>query len=129
MRLFSRSTRWRRLFFAACLPYIVVSVLVESLHVSPVLRQEPVAPVQTLAAQGTLRIVAPFVSCIHETLPDDSCPACNWLRIGRRLESGITLVRTRDVTLEAVAYTQTTWPNSPVPHPSLFRGPPRPVLG
>jgi hypothetical protein len=129
VRLFARSQPWRRLFFAACLPYIVVSVLVESLHVSTAPRQEPVAFAQVAAPDGTLRIAAPSGPCMHAAQADDGCPACSWLRLGRRLESGIALVPTHEVTTEAVAAVLSVWPDSPVPHPSLFRGPPRSILG
>jgi hypothetical protein len=125
--LFARSTRWRQFFFAACLPYVVLSVVVESFHTSPAGRVEPVRTLVSMASNAVAATPADG-PCIHAAVGDDSCAACNWLRLGRRIESGISLARTRETVVEPVAVAAALRPDSPVPHPSLFRGPPRPVL-
>jgi hypothetical protein len=119
---FIRSSRWRRAFFAACLPYILVSVFVESLHTGPA------AGTATLAAQAS--IIASDAGALRVQAPgtEESCPACNWLRLGRRVENPVGLVRTEDLVLEASPPFIALYPSSPVPHPALFRGPPRRVL-
>jgi hypothetical protein len=119
---FTRSRRWRQVFFAACLPYILVSVFVESLHTGPSGSTFAPATTQSVVAAdgGVLHVQAP--------VPEESCPACNWLRLGRRIENPVGLVRTQDIVLAAAPPLIALWPESPVPHPALFRGPPRPVL-
>lgn len=127
MRLFARSTRWRQFFFAACLPYIVLSVVVELFHTSPAGRVEPAWTFVSRAAStgGAAPTSGP---CMHAAVGDDSCAACNWLRVGRRLESAVSLERTRETVVERVVVTAALFPESPIPHPSLLRGPPRPVV-
>ena len=123
VRFFARSSRWRQAFFAACLPYIVVSVFVESLHTGQARQGDASAPaaivVTDAAASGPI---------LQAAGSDESCPACNWLRLGRRIESPVGLVRTQDTVLAVTPPLVALWPDSPVPHPALFRGPPRPVL-
>lgn len=128
MRLLARSTRWRQFFFAACLPYIVLSVVVELFHTSTAGRVEP-AWTFVSAARGSASPAPVSGPCIHAAVGDDTCAACNWLRLGRRAESGICLQRTRETVLARVAVVESLWPASPIPHPSLFRGPPRPIVG
>jgi hypothetical protein len=121
VRHFARSARWRQVFFIACLPYIVVSVLVESLHSGTAPHGEGPAPSGIVLRTDGAPTVAPATA-------GDECPACNWLRLGRRIESPVGLTRTQELVRDDVSPVVALWPDSPVPHPSLFRGPPRPVL-
>jgi hypothetical protein len=122
VRFFARSSRWRQAFFAACLPYIVVSVFVESLHTGQARQGD------TPALATTVTDAAASGPVLQAAGSDESCPACNWLRLGRRIESPVGLVRTQDTVLADTPPLVALWPDSPVPHPALFRGPPRPVL-
>jgi hypothetical protein len=123
VRFFARSSRWRQVFFAACLPYIVVSVFVESLHTGQARQGDTPAQAATVVIDAAAS--GPIVQAAGS---DESCPACNWLRLGRRIESPVGLVRTQDTVLADTPPLVALWPDSPVPHPALFRGPPRPVL-
>jgi hypothetical protein len=130
---FTRSSRWRQVFFAACLPYIVVSIFVESLHTGPA-RQGSASTDSAVAALVAAGLQAPSATLqasaasVLATSDDESCPACNWLRLGRRIENPVGLVRTEDKVLANAPPLIALAPTSPVPHPALFRGPPRPVL-
>jgi hypothetical protein len=127
VRHFARSSRWRQVFFAACLPYVVVSVFVESLHTGQARQGDATAPAAIVVTDGASRTQAAG-ALVLAAGSEESCPACNWLRLGRRIESPVGLVRTQDIVLADTPPLIADWPASPVPHPALFRGPPRSVL-
>ena len=93
----------------------------ESLHTGPARPVEASAPTTVVAANG-------LETTSVQAAGSDECPACNWLRLGRRLESRVGLVRTQDVVLADAPTLIAEWPASPVPHTALLRGPPRSVL-
>ena len=79
-------TRWRRAFIAACLPYLLLSVFVDFLHVHP--------------AVGTGRAARPSRRCARRPtvpssqssrLPDNTCAVCQWLRMGTRLQPSVAV--------------------------------------
>ena len=119
MRGFARFARGRKTFVAVCLPYILVSIFAESLHVG---RPDG----SLLPAGGSQAVVAAAVPSSASS--DFSCPVCRWLRDGRRLEVGFGLARIEGSVPSRVDPFITEWPDSPVPRPSAFRGPPRPFL-
>ncbi len=118
-----RSSRWRRGFVAACLPYLLLSVFVDFLHVHPAWGRAGLH-VQVAGAPSTLTVPASQSA----QLPDYSCAVCQWLRMGTRLQASVTVATALGM-LPAVVYAaQTEAPESPVPHPPAFRGPPRPFF-
>jgi hypothetical protein len=114
-----RTPRSRRTLAAACLPYVLVSIFVEFLHVDPQFRAR-VAPV----AVGEASAVASRTS-----RTDDACPTCLWLRIGVRLGSRVLSPNPTVVVSAEIATPPADWPDSPVQHPTALRGPPAPVFG
>ncbi len=101
---------------SACLPYIVVSVCVDYFHVDA---PEPTSVVAIGQKDAPPRSASPSNS---------RCAACFWLRVSLRLERGISLAIANEAVALEVPLPDVRWPDSPVPHPSAFRGPPRPAL-
>jgi hypothetical protein len=117
VRSFIRSRRWRQAFFAACLPYILVSVFVESLHAAT----RPDADDVIAGASASIAIGAPGSSATDPY----SCPVCAWLSVGTQQVRQIAIGATGDSVRALPVLLAAAWPDSPVPHPALFRGPPR----
>lgn len=115
-----RSPRWRRAFIAACLPYLLLSVFVDFLHVHPAWGRAGLH-VQVEGAPDVLTVP----SSQSSRLPDYSCAVCQWLRMGTRLQPSLAVATALGMLPVAVQPMQTEWPESPVPHPPAFRGPPR----
>jgi hypothetical protein len=115
-----RSSRWRRAFIAACLPYLFLSVFVDSLHADP-------PWIGGGAPIGAYAGIAPDADAAP--LPAAPCVICQWLRTGTGLHVPLTLWPT-DVPLHsAVALAPTAKPDRPAPLSPDFCGPPLPVLG
>ena len=115
MRYLSRSRRWRQAFFAACLPYILVSILVESLHVAP--------------KPGGSDVIGGSAISLAAGLPRSatepySCPACAWQRVGTEQVQHIGISANGDTVRVPPVPRVAEWPDSPVPRPAAFRGPP-----
>lgn len=100
---------------AACLPYLLLAMFVDFLHAhrpdsgpAPVPGVVHVAP----APDGP------------EATPDYACPVCAWLRMGPSVEAPFSLATCSASLSRMAAPTIAAAPDSPVPLPSLFRGPP-----
>jgi hypothetical protein len=117
VRFFSRSRRWRQAFFAACLPYILVSVFVESLHDAT----RPDADDVIAVTSASVAIGAAGGSATDPY----SCPVCAWLNVGTQQVQQVAIVATGDAVRALAVLLAAEWADSPVPHPALFRGPPR----
>jgi len=117
VRTLARHSRWRRAVVTACLPYILVSVFVDFLHE----HREPGAGTPVVLAGHTVPLPG---STNPASLPESKCPVCAWLRVGPRLETPVTPGAPTFVTPTEVATVDEQWPDSPVPPPSAFRGPP-----
>ena len=105
---------------AACLPYLLVSVFVESFHV---VRPEATGP-YTLGGSLVLSNEA-LVPAPADPL---ACPACAWLRVGTQQLTHISISLAGDLVPVPVVPQLAEWPDSPTPRPSAFRGPPRSTL-
>ncbi len=115
IRRFSRSARWRRAFLAASLPYLLVSVLVDFVHVH--------APAGPGASAAERAITLP----VQRTVPraDYTCTACLWLRTGLQLvASARARLSAQACTSDFVLPAFTVSPDSPASRPALLRGPP-----
>lgn len=113
----SRSARWRYAFLAACLPYMLLSVSFEFVHVDRVDRGVPRALHGAPVASGTLHSE-------RTPAPEYSCAACTWLRVQPdrpalvSVGAGVlTLVASGPLPLAVAPVTRT-------PQPSPLRGPP-----
>lgn len=76
------SQRWRRTLVAACLPYLLLSVFVDFIHLHPLLSGD--APrnsvSQHVAGPGTP----------HPRLPDPTCAVCRWMQAGTGLQASVS---------------------------------------
>lgn len=116
LRLLVRSRRLRLAVVTACLPYILMALLVESLHGA-----QPSDSVGVAWAAQTTSVAAGPVAADHAPY---ACPVCAWLRVGTRQVQQTSLPGAIDAVPLLVAPHLADWPDSPVPHPTAFRGPP-----
>jgi hypothetical protein len=119
-----RRALWRRAVVSACLPYVVLSVFVDFVHVHPRVR----VPVP-VAAAGAPNAAGSWTTAVETSAPDYSCPVCQWLRAGPRPGPQVALESADATTESDVAPNRPHAPQSPVPHPDAFRGPPSAVFG
>jgi len=113
-----RRSAWRRAFVAACLPYILLAAFVDFMHV----HSAPARPLSLATSHGPA--VAGAANAAAQT--GAACPVCLWLRAGPRLVSQVSIEAAVTAVHSAFAPHLGDAPPSPVPHPSSFRGPPRP---
>ncbi|MGE5243299.1 MAG: hypothetical protein ACM3SQ_03630 [Betaproteobacteria bacterium] len=119
MSHFTWHSRWRRAFFAACLPYLLLAIFVDFFHADrPDGVPAPLSAVVRVAAAPDGPAAA----------PDYACPVCAWLRIGPSIETPFSLATCTDVVSRMIVPALAGAPDCPVPLPSLFRGPPSPAL-
>jgi len=100
----------------ACVPYILMAVLVESLHGA-----QPSDVVGFASAVQTTSVGGAAVTAPHAPY---ACPVCAWLRVGTRQVQETSLAGALDAVPRLVPPHLADWPDSPVPHPTAFRGPP-----
>lgn len=115
----ARTPLSRRAFAAFCLPYVLVSIFVEFLHVGSQPR-----PAVTAFVVGEVLVTESPTS-----RPDDRCPACLWLRVNVRSDSRVLSLDPARVVSAEVETPEADRPDSPVQHPTALRGPPTPALG
>lgn len=116
MRHLIRSTRSRRAFVWCCVPYILLSVFADFVHAHPLLN-----PGTTL---GIVHQSPSVATDRPHRLPDTSCAVCQLQRVRSRVETktaGTAVVLSAPTLVVTVS---DTVPDSPVPYPSAFRGPP-----
>src|SRR3954468_22661233 len=112
-----RSSRLRRVFFWSCVPFLLLSVFADFLHVHPLLN--PGSPAVGTAHQAVSAPTQP-----RHRIPDWSCAICQWQRVGPGAQAATTASAIGSAptpVLPAIA----AFPKSPIPHPSAFRGPPQ----
>jgi hypothetical protein len=93
-----------------------MSVLVESLHITP-----QSDPARYALVDGGSSFVAVQIAPPTESY---ACPACTWLRVGTRQAQPIGLLATAETIPVLLLLPDSEWPDSPVPDPASFRGPP-----
>jgi hypothetical protein len=113
-----RSSRSRRAFVWSGVPYLLLSVFADFLHVHPLL--SPGSP-----AVGIVYRVVPAPAHPPYRIPDWSCAICQWQRVGPRPQAA-TLASEILSAPTLILRVPAAFPTSPVPHPSAFRGPPQP---
>lgn len=121
MRYLARLSRFRAAVIAACLPYLLVSVFVDFVHV------HAPAPVSVSAATGEATMAGPGA---HQApRPDYTCTACLWLRTGLQLVANAPArVASQASTGALPRLKKAIWPDGPTVRPALLRGPPRSLL-
>lgn len=112
-----RSRRRRLVSISICLPYLLLSVVADFVHVHPWLKQA--------TASAAVQQVRPVPAQTPRRLPDAPCVVCQWHRTGPRLTAGASVVSAARLTPALIVPTFVAFPAGPVPHPSRFRGPPQ----
>ncbi|MEO8360260.1 MAG: hypothetical protein ABI672_09545 [Vicinamibacteria bacterium] len=109
-------TRWRRTLVAACLPYVLLAVFADFLHVHSAWTR--------MVASNTNQ--GPSLSDKVEGArqPGAPCPLCLFLRDAPRLTSLLSVEAARVTTIPKIWLPPADAPASPIPHPTAFRGPP-----
>ncbi len=112
----ARFTRRRRALVAAFLPYLLLSLFVDFVHLHRLFTgsMSLVAESQHVAA----------VTTGQQRLPDSPCAICQWLRADRGLQTSTTAQFTFDTIVSAVAPIAPSAPYRPALGAPDFRGPP-----
>jgi len=116
VRYFAQSDRWRRLLVAACLPYLLLSVCAEAIHIE---RLDAGLP---HANSDRQHLAAPVLHSEHaRPFP---CTACSWLRTQPKQQARFTV--DVGVTADAVDSlpADPALPDSSGPRTPAGRGPP-----
>lgn len=100
----------------ACLPYVLMALLVESLH--------GVQPTGVAAGVRSEQVLVLGDGPIGTSVAAYTCPACDWLRVDtRQVQSTCLVAAVADVTA-FVAPPLADWPERSTPRCTAFRGPP-----
>ena len=112
-----RSSRLRRAFVWSCVPYLLLALFADVLHV------HPLPSTDSAVVGGVHRIVNTSTERPYR-IPDATCAICQWQRLGPRLQSATSVNSTMLSGPTLVDSLVAAFPKSPIPHPSAFRGPP-----
>lgn len=115
MRVFRSSSR-RRLLITAFLPYLLLSVFVDFVHLHPLL-------------QGSVPQISAVKHVAGCTGPatrtnDSPCAICQWLRAGAGMQASIDVGPSITLLPDQVALSVVQVRGSPIPHSIDPRGPP-----
>ncbi len=112
-----RSRRVRRAVAWSVVPYLLLAVFADFLHVHPI-------RVPDRATAGIVHRIAQVPGRHPYRVPDAICAICQWHRLGSRLQAATSVARIALPAPDLVAPPVAAVPDSPVPHPTAFRGPP-----
>ena len=118
LRYFLHSPRLRLAVVTACLPYVVMALLVESLHGA---QPSDFAGASRAAVEQTVSFVPGAASPANAPY---ACPVCAWLRVGTRQAQSTNLLELCDAVQPLEPSSIENWPDSSVPRSTAFRGPP-----
>lgn len=115
MRMFRSSCR-RRLLISAFLPYLLLSVFVDFVHLHPLLR----------GTAPQISAVKHVAACTGDATrsTDSPCAICQWLRAGTGLQASIAVGPSIVLLPEHVAVSVIPARGSPAPLSIDLRGPP-----
>jgi len=114
----ARSRRWRRALVATCLPYVLLWLFADFIHLHPLVSgsvsQDPVSQ----------HVAAPEAR--DAGFPDSTCVVCQWMRAGAGLQPSVAASPTVVVFADGVTSAPETCPTRPALLSPDFRGPPLP---
>jgi hypothetical protein len=109
-------TRRRRALVAAFLPYLLLSLFVDFVHLHRLILSD-MTPVSASQHVKAVETGAPRV-------PDSPCAICQWLRAGTGLQTSTTTQPRLETIAAAIAPRPSFAPHRPVLGAPDFRGPP-----
>ena len=115
MRVFRSSCR-RRLLITAFLPYLLLSVFVDFVHLHPLLQD-------TVPQLSAAKHVAGCTDSPTRTT-DSPCAICQWLRAGTGLQTSVAVGPSITLLRDQVSLWIVQVRGSPNPHSIDLRGPP-----
>ena len=116
LRYLLHSPRLRLAVVTACLPYVLMALLVESLHGG-----QPSDFAGRAASEQTGSFVPGAATPLSAPY---ACPVCAWLRVGTRQAQSTNLLEIGDAVQALEPTAAAYWPDSSVPRSTAFRGPP-----
>jgi hypothetical protein len=114
-----RSLRVRRALVWSLVPYLLLAVFADFLHVHPLVFPEPAMASE---ARQVVRTPSPH----PPRTPDTTCAICQWHRVGSQHQAIASIAPAARPAPAPVISLTATEPESPVPHPRAHRGPPSP---
>lgn len=108
--------RRRKVLVAAFVPYLLLSVFVDFVHLHRLIA----GPIAANAQSAHLKAAEPGGS----KLPDSSCAICQWQRAGTGMQTSVTDEPTPDVVADLIVALPSTVPLRPELYSPDFRGPP-----
>jgi hypothetical protein len=100
-----------------CVPYLLLSIFADFLHVHPLTAGLGIGV--GVVHEATY---APPSTSRH--IPESSCAICQWQRVGTRLQPMASFGPATPAPQISVTARVAAFPDSPIPHPRAFRGPP-----
>jgi len=100
-----------------CVPYVLLSIFADFLHVHPLTAGVGIGVSVVHEAN-----YAPPYTARH--IPESACAICQWQRVGTRLHAATSVGPATPAPQMLVAAIGDAFPDSPVPLPRAFRGPP-----
>lgn len=110
-----RSRRWHRTFVAACLPYLLLSVLVDFVHLHSLMNGTP----QVAASQA-----APVPGTKHSQPTSPACAVCLWMQAGMGVQPSVSSGPTAVALANALNPLDPPCPARPALLTPDLRGPP-----
>lgn len=116
LRYLLRARHFRLAVVSVCLPYVLMALLVESLHSPlPSNGRGRLPSAQTTVSEG---------GAIASLNAPPDCPACDWLRVESRQARTTTMTASADAVCPVVPPSHTDWPDGSLPRSTALRGPP-----
>jgi hypothetical protein len=109
-------TRRRKALVAAVLPYLLLSVFVDFVHLHRLIN----GPLTAASASAHINTELPGTS----KLPDTSCAICQWMRAGTGMQAAVTAEQAPAVVTAALVTLDRLAPMRPDLGSPDFRGPP-----
>jgi hypothetical protein len=119
MKVFRSSCR-RRLLVSAFVPYLVLSVFVDFLHLHPLLQG-------SVPQMSAVKHVAGCTGPATRTT-DSPCAICQWLRASTGMQASVEVRASISLLPDQIALSVVQVRGSPIPHSIDSRGPPSPLF-
>lgn len=113
---FAGFTKRRKVLVAAFLPYLLLSVFVDFVHLHRLIN----GPVSASSASVHVKDEGPASS----RLPETSCAICQWMRAGTGMQAAVSTHQAPALVTTTLVTSRTSAPSRPTLGSPDFRGPP-----